>query len=89
MKTELLDQDRITVASDFLPLLRANGLETFEQVMALAGGKVARDFPGRRTVRLDLRNPDGSLTGIYLKRYEADYLSAGQRFLRLIRWPLY
>ena len=55
MKTELLDQDRITVASDFLPLLRANGLETFEQVMALAGGKVARDFPGRRTVRLELR----------------------------------
>ena len=87
MKTDLLDRDRITVASDFLPLLRANGLETFEQVMALAGGKVARDFPGRRTVRLELRAPDGSLTGIYLKRYETDYVSVGQRFLRLIRWP--
>ena len=38
----------MTVAGDFLPLLRANSLDSFEQVMAVPDGKVFRDFPGRR-----------------------------------------
>lgn len=50
----------MTVTVDFLPLLRANGLDSFERVMAVSDGKVFRDFPGRRTVRLEL-NPDGGV----------------------------
>jgi hypothetical protein len=87
MNVESLDQGRMTVAAEFLPLLRANGLDSFEQVMARPGGTVVRDFPGRRTVRLELRHADGDARGVFLKRYEPSYLSAGQRLLRLIRWP--
>lgn len=87
MKLENLDRGRITVAAPFLPLLRTNGLDAFAKVMSLAGGKVARDFPGRRTVRIELKAADGTIQGVYLKRYESNYLSAGRRLLRLLRWP--
>ena len=87
MKLETLDQGRITVAAQFLPLLQANGLDAFEKVMSLSGGKVARDFPGRRTVRMELKDKDGAVRGFYLKRYEPNYLSPGRRLLRMLRWP--
>ncbi len=87
MKTDILDQGRITVATEFLPLLRGHGLDSFEKVMARSGGKIVRDFPGRRTHRLELKMPGGGIQGIYLKRYQADYLSAGRRLLRRLGWP--
>ena len=77
----------MTVASEFWPLLQANSLDSFEKVMALSGGKIVRNFPGRRTVRLELKSSDGANQGVYLKRYETGYLSAGRRLLRLLRWP--
>jgi len=55
--------------------------------MALPGGKVVRNFPGRRTVRLELKSATGSPQSIYLKRYESAYLSAGGWLLRWLRWP--
>ncbi len=87
MKFETLDQGRITVAEQFAPLLRANGLDTFEKVMSSTGGKVAREFPGRRTVRIELKSADGTMGGFFLKRYEPNYLSAGRRLLRLLHLP--
>ena len=87
MNVETLDHGRIKVSAGFLPLLRAHGLDSFEGVMAFPGGKVARDFPGRRTVRLELKMADGHNQAMYLKRYEPGYLSMGQRLLRLLRWP--
>jgi len=87
MKTESFDEGHMTVATGFGPLLDTNGLDSFEKVMAHSGGTVVRDFPGRRTVRLELITPNGDAVGVFLKRYEPDYLSAGQRLLRFIRWP--
>jgi hypothetical protein len=87
MNAETIDHGRITVAAGFLPLLRANGLESFEQFMALSGGKVFRDFPGRRTVRLELKQADGGVQAVFLKRYESGYLSPARRWLRRLGWP--
>lgn len=87
VKTETLDQGRMTVATEFLPLLRAHGLDAFDRVMALQGGEVARDFPGRRTVRISLKGPDGAAVGVFLKRYQPGYLTAGRKLLRLLCWP--
>ena len=86
MKAESIDDGRMTVTVDFLPLLRANGLDSFEKVMAMTDGKVFRDFPGRRTVRLEL-NHDGGAQGIFLKRYESHYLSPARKWLRRLHWP--
>jgi tRNA A-37 threonylcarbamoyl transferase component Bud32 len=86
MNVEILDHGRINAAASFLPMLRAHGLDSFEGVMGFSGGKVARDFPGRRTVCLDLQMPDG-LQSVYLKRYEPNYLSVSRRLLRLLHWP--
>lgn len=87
MNTETLDHGRITANREFIPLLRANGLDSFEKVMSFPGGQVFRDFPGRRTVRLELKNPFGADQAVFLKRYGADYLSMLGRLLRVIRWP--
>jgi heptose I phosphotransferase len=87
MKAEVFDQGRITVASDFAALLKENGLDTFEKVMRVSGGKIFRDFPGRRTVRLELKMANGLAQHVFLKRYESNYLGFGGRLLRLLRWP--
>lgn len=84
---QVLDHARLRVAAEFLPLFRTNGLETFDRIMALAGGRMMRSVPGRSTVRLELRKPDGGVQIVFLKRYEPQYLSLGKRLLRLIRWP--
>ncbi len=89
MGVELLDHGRLTVATEHLPLLRANGLDTFERVMALPEGDLRRNFPGRRTNRLELRRPDGTVQAVFLKRYYPSYLSAKDRLLRRLGWPGY
>lgn len=86
-KPEVLDDGRMLASPGFAPLLRAHGLDTFERVMDFSGGQVARDFPGRRTVRLELAGPDGAKTGFFLKRYFDNYLSPARRLLRRLRWP--
>ena len=87
MNAERIDGGRIVVASEFLAVLRNHGLDSFERVMAARDGKIVRDFPGRRTVRLELKTNHGSVLAIYLKRYEAGYLSPARRLLRKLRWP--
>jgi heptose I phosphotransferase len=79
MNVETLDHGRLNVAARFGPLLRANGLDTFEKVMARSGGRIVRDFPGRQTFRLELQSPGGGFQAIYLKRYGAAYLTG-------VRW---
>jgi len=81
MNLETLDHGRLHAERDWVPLLRANGLDAFENVMGRTGGRVVRDFPGRRTVRLELKSPGGGTQAIYLKRYESTYLTRG-RWLR-------
>lgn len=87
MKAESIDHGRLLVAPEFGPMLRANGLESFESIMSLDGGRVARNFPGRRTVRLELKTDAGAVQAVYLKRYEASYLSGFRKLLRLLCWP--
>ncbi len=89
MGVEILDHGRLTVAAEHLPLLRANGLDTFERIMSAPEGDLRRNFPGRRTNRLELRGPDGTLQAVYLKRYYPNYLSAKDRLLRRLGWPGY
>lgn len=87
MNVQILDHGRITANSNFVPLLRAAGLDSFHSLMDYPGGRVFRDFPGRQTVRLELRNEVGVPQPVFLKRYESHYLSRWQRLLRLLRWP--
>lgn len=82
MRFETLDSGRVTVATEFLPLLRERGLDSFERIMAVNEGRVMRDFPGRRTVRLELAS-----SVVYLKRYLPGYLTPAARLLRLAQWP--
>ena len=87
MPVESLDAGRLLAHPEFLPVLRASGLDAFERVMEVAGGRIARDFPGRRTVRLELRGSDGASHAVFLKRYFPGYLSPVRRALRWLRWP--
>jgi hypothetical protein len=70
-----------------LPLLRQNGLDSFEQLMLCDQGTIRRNFPGRRTSRLELAAPGAASQTVYLKRYFPDYLSPRRRLLRWMRWP--
>ncbi len=79
---ETLDEDRLIASAEFLPALRAAGLDTFDKIMTHSGGQMQRAIPHRSTVRIEI----GSMAA-YLKRYEAGYLSAPGWLLRLLRWP--
>jgi heptose I phosphotransferase len=79
MNVESLDGGKVQIAAMFLPLLCANGLDSFERVMSLTGGRVVRDFPGRQTVRVELKAPGGGTQAVFLKRYAAAYLT-GRRW---------
>ena len=82
-----LDNSKLTVVAEFLPMLRAAGLDSFDKIMALPAKAVVRAVPGRSTMRVELPLPTGgALTG-YLKRYEEEYLSSLDKLLRLIHWP--
>ena len=85
--TETLDEGRLAVRREFLSVLQACGLDTFEKIMACAGGRVMRSVPGRSTVRLELRPAGDGVRVVFLKRYEPEYLTLGQRLLRFLRWP--
>lgn len=87
MVTEPLDNRRITANPAFVPLLKRNGLDTFTGVMAFAGGNMMRSVPGRSTVQIELRQPDGSTQVAYLKRYEPDYLKPSNRAKRFLCLP--
>jgi heptose I phosphotransferase len=82
-----LDGGKIRAHEKFLPLFRANDLEQFEKIMSIRDGEMARRFPGRTTVKLKLRNENGNVAAVYLKRYENNYLSIGRRILRVLGWP--
>jgi hypothetical protein len=82
-----LDQGRICASEDACALLESSGLNTFESIMAVSGGKMMRSVPGRSTVRLILRKPSGEEQTVYLKRYTPEYLSFGKKLLRFINWP--
>ena len=86
-KIQKLDNGRVIVRPDFLAVLQANSLDTFEKIMAYRGGSVMRSVPGRSTVRIELNRPDGRRLVAYLKRYERGYLSFGKNLLRFLRWP--
>jgi heptose I phosphotransferase len=87
MKVETIDDGRITVASEFLPILENNNLTSVEKVMAREDGQLVRNFPGRRTVRIEVKDKDSAVRGVYLKRYEPGYLSPTRKLLRRLRWP--
>src|SRR5262245_54976302 len=87
MAIEILDGGRLHAMARTVPLLRAHGVDSFEQVMAAPQGQLKRDFPGRRTSRLELRRPDGGTQAVYLKRYYPEYLTPGRRWLRRLGWP--
>lgn len=86
-RVEVLDDGRLLVMADFLPLLRANELNTFATIMAREGGKMMRSVPGRSTVKLELKRPDGGVQIAFLKRYEPEYLSLWKKLLRFVHWP--
>ena len=87
MDIESLDHGRIRVTPGYAALLRAGQLDDFERVMSRQGGRLFRDFPGRQTVRIELPTGTGGTVGVFLKRYEAGYLSVWGRLKRKIHWP--
>ncbi|MBI3853807.1 MAG: hypothetical protein HY298_26580 [Verrucomicrobia bacterium] len=82
-----LDDGKVLAFESFVPVLRANGLDTFERVMAEQSGAVVRAVPGRSTVQLQLAEGHGPPLVCYLKRYETGYLSRWKFFWRAIHWP--
>jgi len=87
MEIESLDHGRIQAAPEYGALLRTGGLDDFDRVMSRQGGRLFRDFPGRQTIRIELPTAIGGTVGVFLKRYEAGYLSAWGRLKRKIHWP--
>jgi len=86
-RVAILDHGRLRVATEFVPLLRTNGLDTFDRIMTAAGGRMMRSVPGRSTVRIELESPGGGKAVAFLKRYTPQYLSTRGRWLRRIHWP--
>lgn len=86
VETVALDEGRVLVNAAFLPVLRANGLDTFAAVMQRTGFMM-RSVPGRSTVRIELLAGAGNLRAAYLKRYEPAYLRWWEWALRWLRWP--
>ena len=84
---EMLDQGKLHIATGFTALLRAQGLDTFKNIMERKGGETVRSVPGRSTVKIELQWPDGAKQIAFLKRYEPEYLSNVGRLLRFIHWP--
>src|SRR6266404_1072682 len=82
-----LDDGKLTVASEFLPVLQAARLDSFDKIMALPAKTVIRAVPGRSTTRVELPLPGGGTLVGYLKRYEEEYLLPLDKLLRLIHWP--
>jgi heptose I phosphotransferase len=80
------DNGKVLANPAYLPLLEANSLATFDQVMRLGAGRVMRSVPGRRTVRIELRSASGPVVA-YLKRYDPAYLSVKRLARRLLRLP--
>jgi hypothetical protein len=86
-RCQRLDRGRIIVADGFAELLRANGLDRFENIMAHRSPDTMRSVPGRSTVRILLERPGDTALVAYLKRYEPQYLSARAFLLRAVHWP--
>jgi heptose I phosphotransferase len=64
------DEGRLTVNREFAPLLRSNGLTTFDSIMNFAGGQVAKNLLRERTtMRLDLPDATGNTRTFFLKRH--------------------
>jgi hypothetical protein len=82
-----LDDGRIQAATEFVPMLRDSQLDSFAAVMSKEVPSPVRVFPGRVTVRLELKSRSGAARAVYLKRYERKYVSPWRFFLRAIHWP--
>jgi hypothetical protein len=80
------DGGTLFVRPEFVPALRASGLDTFERVMGHRDGRIMRSVPGRSTLRIELKHPEGASVA-YLKRYEREYLSPARKLLRFLHWP--
>jgi lipopolysaccharide core heptose(I) kinase len=87
VEAQAIDDGRLLVNVEFVSILRAAGLDTFEKIMAHPGGTVIRSVPGRSTVRIELRQNSGASQVVFLKRYEREYLTFGKKLLRFLRWP--
>ena len=81
------DHGKLLVTEAFLPALLHLGCARFADIMAWPAQNVVRQFPGRATVRLVLASAAGESVPVFLKRYEAGYLSAWRFLLRAIHWP--
>jgi Lipopolysaccharide kinase (Kdo/WaaP) family len=86
-RVEILDDGKLRVTEGFLPLVRANDLDSFDKIMVRAGGTMMRSVPGRSTVKIELCQPDGGTQFAFLKRYKPEYLSFWKKLLRFLHWP--
>jgi heptose I phosphotransferase len=68
---DVWDGGRLTVNREFVPLLRRNGLTTFDSLMSFSGGQVAKNVHRERTTtRIDLPDESGEPRSFFLKRHE-------------------
>jgi lipopolysaccharide core heptose(I) kinase len=87
---DVWDGGRLTVSREFAPLLRQNGLTTFDALMSFSGGQVAKNvLRERTTTRIDLPDESGEPRSFFLKRHERPpLLEIVKPWLRLQR-PLH
>jgi heptose I phosphotransferase len=68
---DVWDGGRLTVNREYAPLLRQNGLTTFDALMNFSGGRVAKNvLRERTTTRIDLPDESGTRRAFFLKRHE-------------------
>jgi lipopolysaccharide core heptose(I) kinase len=69
LKTKSLDNKKLTINSDFIELLKFNGIDSASKLWNIEGEAVKKILAQRGTERAFLDTPDGGKLEVYIKRY--------------------
>jgi len=67
--TESLDNQKLTINTDFSELLKFNGIDSAQKLWDVEGEAVKKILEQRGTERAFLNTPDGDRLEVYIKRY--------------------
>ena len=70
--TDAFDDKKLLINSDFVELLKFNGIDSAQKLWDLQGEAVKKILKQRGTERVILKTPDGGQLEAYIKRYSKD-----------------
>lgn len=82
------DGGKLRVNRDFAPLLRANGLDTFENLMNYSGGTVAKNLLAERTTTRIALSDGTHGRAFYIKRHTPSPFKEYIKPLLRLTWPI-